>query len=226
MNKDFIHVKDFLNNQKNTSKLNKQTNKNHSTQSKIYTYIESGQYKGKKLLLPSLEKTRSTKSIVKSCVFNTIRQNLRNKIFIEAFGGSALMAAEALSNYALKSYAIELDKNAYKIAVQNSKIDNNLNVIQGDTFEILPQLVEKLTKENIPIFLYLDPPFDIRKGFEKIYEKIYSLLTMLNRNNLEKIIFEHHSKIELSQNIEEFQKNKSKKFGLTTLSFYQNTLKN
>ncbi|MBZ7942084.1 RsmD family RNA methyltransferase [Campylobacter molothri] len=222
MSEDFIHVKDFLKEYQKISNLKNKTNKT----TKIYTFIESGQYKGKKLLLPSLEKTRSTKSIVKACVFNVIRQNLRNKIFIEAFGGSALMAAEALSNFALKSYAIELDKNAYKIAVQNSNIDQNLNVVQGDTFEILPQLIEKLTQENIPIFLYLDPPFDIRKGFEKIYENIENLLKNLNRKNIEKIIFEHHSKIELPQNIEEFQKNKSKKFGLTSLSFYENTLQN
>ncbi|MBZ7964895.1 RsmD family RNA methyltransferase [Campylobacter sp. 2457A] len=220
MSEDFIRVKDFL---KEYQKISDSKNKKNQTV-KIYTFIESGQYKGKRLLLPSLEKTRSTKSIVKACVFNVIRQNLRNKIFIEAFGGSALMAAEALSNFALKSYAIELDKNAYKIAIQNSKIDQNLNVIQGNTFEILPQLIEKLTQENIPIFLYLDPPFDIRKGFEKIYEDIENLLKNLNRKNIEKIIFEHHSKIELPQNIEEFQKNKSKKFGLTTLSFYENTL--
>ncbi|MFB1646683.1 RsmD family RNA methyltransferase [Campylobacter molothri] len=222
MSENFIHVKDFLKEYQKISNLKNKTNKT----TKIYTFIESGQYKGKKLLLPSLEKTRSTKSIVKACVFNVIRQNLRNKIFIEAFGGSALMAAEALSNFALKSYAIELDKNAYKIAVQNSKIDQNLNVVQGDTFEILPQLIEKLTQENIPIFLYLDPPFDIRKGFEKIYENIENLLKNLNRKNIEKIIFEHHSKIELPQNIEEFQKNKSKKFGLTSLSFYENTPQN
>ncbi|MGH2328167.1 RsmD family RNA methyltransferase [Campylobacter taeniopygiae] len=222
MNEDFIRVKDFL---KEYQKISDSKNKKNQT-IKIYTFIESGQYKGKKLLLPSLEKTRSTKSIVKACVFNVIRQNLRNKIFIEAFGGSALMAAEALSNFALKSYAIELDKNAYKIAVQNSKIDQNLNVIQGNTFEILPQLIEKLTQENIPIFLYLDPPFDIRKGFEKIYKDVENLLKNLSRKNIEKVIFEHHSKIELPQNIEEFQKNKSKKFGLTTLSFYDNTLKN
>ncbi|MBK2001283.1 23S rRNA (adenine(2030)-N(6))-methyltransferase RlmJ [Campylobacter sp. 2018MI35] len=222
MSEDFIHVKDFLKEYQKISNLKNKTNKT----TKIYTFIESGQYKGKKLLLPSLEKTRSTKSIVKACVFNVIRQNLRNKIFIEAFGGSALMAAEALSNFALKSYAIEFDKNAYKIAVQNSKIDQNLNVVQGDTFEILPQLIEKLTQENIPIFLYLDPPFDIRKGFEKIYENIENLLKNLNRKNIEKIIFEHHSKIELPQNIEEFQKNKSKKFGLTSLSFYENTPQN
>lgn len=129
MNDEFISVKDFFNhNEKRKKILQKQEIKplkektKKTKETKLYTNIESGKYKGKKLLLPSLTTTRSTKSIVKSCVFNVIREDLRSKIFIEAFGGSALMAAEALSNHALKAYAIELDAKAYKIALENAKI--------------------------------------------------------------------------------------------------------
>ncbi|HBD8853505.1 TPA: 23S rRNA (adenine(2030)-N(6))-methyltransferase RlmJ, partial [Campylobacter jejuni] len=181
MNDEFISVKDFFNhNEKRKKFLQKQEIKppkektKKTKETKLYTNIESGKYKGKKLLLPSLTTTRSTKSIVKSCVFNVIREDLRSKIFIEAFGGSALIAAEALSNYALKAYAIELDIKAYKIALENAKnIDPNLEVIHANTFEILPKLIENSKNE---IILYLDPPFDIREGFSDIYEKIYHFL--------------------------------------------------
>lgn len=79
------------------------------------------------------------------------------------------MAAEALSNHALKAYAIELDAKAYKIALENAKnIDPNLEVIHANTFEILPKLIENSKNE---IILYLDPPFDTREGFSDIYEK-------------------------------------------------------
>lgn len=179
-------------------------------------------YKGKKLLLPSLQTTRSTKSIVKKCVFNVLRSDLRNKIFIEAFGGSALMAAEALSNYALKAYAIELDLNAYKIALENAKnIDTNLKVIHANTFEILPKLIEG-SKEDV--ILYLDPPFDIREGFSGIYEKIYNFLEKLKLDALFCIVLEHNSKIKTPENIANFTKTKEKKFGSTSLSFYQKNI--
>ncbi|EFN2939026.1 16S rRNA (guanine(966)-N(2))-methyltransferase RsmD, partial [Campylobacter coli] len=157
MNNEFISVKDFLQGKKNihfndSTQPNKKE-KTKKTLPKLYTSIESGIYKGKKLLLPSLQTTRSTKSIVKKCVFDVLRSDLRNKIFIEAFGGSALMAAEALSNYALKAYAIELDSNAYKIALENAKnIDTNLKVIHANTFEILPKLIED-SKEDIILYL-------------------------------------------------------------------------
>lgn len=228
MNEEFISVKDFFNkndkkekflkNQNlNSKNIKEKTQKNKKT--KLYTHIESGKYKGKKLLLPSLETTRSTKSIVKACVFNVLRQNLRDKIFIEAFGGSASMAAEALSNDALKAYAIELDKNAYKIALENAKnIDENLEIIHANTFEFLPKLIENSKNE---IILYLDPPFDIREGFDRIYEKIYHLLENLKLNNLFCIVLEHNSTIKTPINIQNFTKNKEKKFGSTSLSFYK-----
>ncbi|EIF7499827.1 RsmD family RNA methyltransferase [Campylobacter jejuni] len=216
MNDEFISVKDFFNhNEKRKKFLQKQEIKppkektKKTKETKLYTNIESGKYKGKKLLLPSLTTTRSTKSIVKSCVFNVIREDLRSKIFIEAFGGSALIAAEALSNYALK---------AYKIALENAKnIDPNLEVIHANTFEILPKLIENSKNE---IILYLDPPFDIREGFSDIYEKIYHFLENLDLKTLNLIIFEHHSTIKTPEKIQNFQKVKEKKFGSTSLSFY------
>lgn len=225
MNDEFISVKDFFNhNEKRKKFLQKQEINppkekiKKVKETKLYTNIESGKYKGKKLLLPSLTITRSTKSIVKSCVFNVIREDLRDKIFIEAFGGSALMAAEALSNYALKAYAIEIDAKAYKIALENAKnIDPNLEVIHANTFEILPKFIENSKNE---IILYLDPPFDIREGFSDIYEKIYHFLENLDLKTLNLIIFEHHSTIKTPEKIQNFQKIKEKKFGSTSLSFY------
>ena len=84
--------------------------------------IESGKFKGKRLLLPSLTTTRSTKSRVRACVFNTIRAELKDKVFIEVFGGSGAMAFEALSNDALGVVIIEKDEKAYKIACENARM--------------------------------------------------------------------------------------------------------
>ena len=210
MKNEFPSVSEFLKTYKSPKKTQKEK--------KLFTSIESGKYNGKKLLLPNLSITRSTKSIVKACVFNVIRQDLRDKIFIEVFGGSALMALEALSNFALKAYAIELDFKAYKTALQNAKIDENLEVINADSFEFLPKLLKNLNQELI---LYLDPPFDIRQGFDEIYEKVYKLLLNLKLEFVKIIIIEHNSKANMPTNIQNFIKTKVKKFGSTSLSFYE-----
>ncbi|EAK9999192.1 RsmD family RNA methyltransferase [Campylobacter lari] len=210
---EYQSVKDFLKNYKE----DKKTNSKKQTQ-KIYTTIESGIYKGKKILLPSLDTTRSTKSIVKSCVFNVLRFSLQDKVFIEAFGGSALMALEARSNGCLKSYAIEKDKKAYEIALKNtSNIDQNTICFNDDTFKKTPQIIQN-SKEDI--ILYLDPPFDIREGFFDIYEKTLKLIENIKNSNVKIIIIEHHSTFKTPAKIQNYEKTKEKKFGSTTLSFY------
>ena len=70
-------------------------------------------------------------------------------------------------------------------------------------------------------FYILTPPFDVRQGFEGIYNKIFHFLTRLDLSLVERIIFEHQSKAKTPENIANFTRVKLKKFGATSLSFYE-----
>lgn len=111
----------------------------------LFTQISSGIYRGKKLALPALSSTRSTKSIVKGSFFDTWRAELRGAAFIECFGGSGAMALEALSNGAKNVYAIEKDVAAHKIMRKNFELFGlDANAILGDCFERLPEIFHEL----------------------------------------------------------------------------------
>ncbi len=111
----------------------------------LFTQISSGIYRGKKLALPALSSTRSTKSIVKGSFFDTWRAELRGAAFIECFGGSGAMALEALSNGAKNVYAIEKDAAAHKIMQKNFELFGlGANAILGDCFERLPEILHDL----------------------------------------------------------------------------------
>ncbi|WP_236842888.1 16S rRNA (guanine(966)-N(2))-methyltransferase RsmD [Campylobacter lanienae] len=183
----------------------------------LFTTISSGKYKGKKLNLPSLSTTRSTKSIVKESVFNSLQNDIYNSVFIELFGGSGLMAATAVSNHAQKAYAIELDRAAFNILKSNFATlnDEALIAINGDTFELTPKIVSENIEQNT--ILYIDPPFDIRDGFDGIYTKIYKMLSKMDLNIA---IIEHISAHTTPQTIGKLNLYKSRKFGNTTLSYY------
>ncbi|MDD5786606.1 16S rRNA (guanine(966)-N(2))-methyltransferase RsmD [Campylobacter lanienae] len=183
----------------------------------LFTTISSGKYKGKKLNLPSLSTTRSTKSIVKESVFNSLQNDIYNSVFIELFGGSGLMAATAVSNHAQKAYAIELDRAAFNILKSNFTTlnDEALIAINGDTFELTPKIVSENIEQNT--ILYIDPPFDIRDGFDGIYTKIYKMLSKIDVNIA---IIEHISAHTTPQTIGKLNLYKSRKFGNTTLSYY------
>lgn len=185
----------------------------------IYTHVIGGIYKGKKLELPSLKTTRSTKSILKESLFNSIAQDVIDKEFVEVFGGSGSVMIEAVSRGAKSGYAIELDKGAYKILVKNCKsVDfDKFECIHGDSFLELKTLVSGIGNDMI---LYFDPPFMYRENMEKIYEKCYKLLEEIDIKNLHLAIFEHVSTFNLPKRIGKLELIKSKKFGKSTLSYF------
>ncbi len=236
--------------------------------SKIFATIGSGFFKGKRLELPSLGTTRSTKSILKGSFFDIFRFDLQGAIFIECFGGSGSMAAEALSNGAKIAIAIENDRNAFKILRENFDCLNadlqkkfnqqnksELHAINGDTFEILEQILEEIyakfdekinntarknlafnsasmlasnltqnpsQKPDLPrTFLYIDPPFHIREGQEKIYEKTLNLIKITEKFEIDFIAIEHISSVKFDEISSNFERKKCKKFGLSTLSIFQ-----
>lgn len=186
---------------------------------RLFTQIQSGKFKGKKLFLPQLDTTRSTKNRVKACVFNVLRSELKDKIFIEVFGGSGAMAFEALSNGALECFILEKDAKAYEIALKNATLlkADKVKIHQGDSFELLPNLLKDLCQK--PVIAYFDPPFHLRAGFEDIYEKVFTLIASLQNANLS-LIIEHSSKISPPLQMGIFCRSKFKPFGKTSLSFY------
>lgn len=202
------------------SKSEKNNGKKERKQ-QLFTVITSGKFKGKKLALPSLKTTRSTKSIVRQSFFNTVRYELSGSCFVEGFGGSALMACEAASNGASRVIAIEIDKQAFKQALKNcaSLGDSAPEMVLGDSFKLLPEIVEN---ESRAIMLYLDPPFEIRDGFNDVHERLFGLVARLcESKSLKLVCFEHATSAKMPEALGSLKLVKSKKFGATTLSYYR-----
>jgi len=186
----------------------------------IFSSISAGKYRGKKLKLPSLQSTRSTKSILKESYFNTVQFDIIDEIFIEVFGGSGSMGLEALSRGAKHSYFIEKDRIAYEILKQNCDFIDRQNSIckRSDSFEYFPTLVDILTSKA---FFYFDPPFCIREGMDNIYEKVYALISNIPKEKTNLITIEYMSSYKLPLQIGKYTLGKTKKFGKSSLSYYK-----
>ncbi len=188
--------------------------------SELYTTINSGKYKGKKLLLPSLSTTRSTKSIIKESFFNTIQFDIVDKNFVEAFAGSGSVGLEAFSRGAKKIYFLEKDYKAYKILLQNIKSlgCDSCVAYNVDTFVEFSKLLKEIYDKT---YFYFDPPFEIRDGMDEIYQEVYRLIKLIPADICELIAIEHMSGLKVPDDIGIYQKTKSKKFGKTTISYYK-----
>ncbi len=186
------------------------------------TRIIAGKYKGKSLLLPSLEVTRSSKSRLKESFFNVLQFDIIDKIFIECFAGSGSIGLEALSRGAKCSYFVEMNKNSYNILVKNCKnIDmNSCQTIQGDTFIQSPNIINSLKNSSDDLIIYIDPPFDFRDGMEDIYHKSFEMVENIKNENIFMVVFEHISTLDMPKNLGLFKLKKTKKFGKSSLSYY------
>ena len=185
--------------------------------------IISGKFKGKTLKLPSKTTTRSSKTIVLESFFNTIQFEIIDARFVEVFSGSGSIGLEALSRGAKEIIFMEKDKEAIKVLKENiSKTDASAcEVYSGNSFENIKSVVSKLKKQNKDAYFYIDPPFSVREGMEDIYDKTMDLIASLPSELVKLIIIEHMTGLEIPDTLGSFNKKKSKKFGNTTLTYFE-----
>ena len=188
----------------------------------IHTHIIGGKYRGKKILLPSKNVTRSSKARLRESLFNTLQFEIVEKNFVEMFGGSGSVGLEAISRGAKHAWFIELDRNSFEILSANCRsIDpSRCDVVLGDAFETLPRILDTLKRRGEKTYIYIDPPFSIREGHGDIYDKVVASIENIDADTVEMIIVEHMTKFDFPVRIGPFEKVKEKKFGKSTLSYY------
>ena len=193
----------------------------------ITTQIIAGIHKGRSLELPSLEVTRSSKSILKESFFNTIQFDIMDAQLVEMFGGSGSIGLEAVSRGAKKVYFFEKNKKSFDVLQRNiNAIDSSkCEAYLGDVFENFPNFLKGVDLDSEKFFFYVDPPFSIREGMEDIYDKMIHLLESIPTQIIELLIIEHMTGLELPDSIGDLVLKKSKKFGKTSLSYYQDPKK-
>lgn len=187
------------------------------------TKIIAGKYRGKQLDLPSLDVTRSSKSRLKESFFNVLQFDIIDATFIEAFAGSGSIGLEAVSRDAKDAFFIEKDKASYNVLIKNCKaVDmSKCNTNMGDTFEVLPKLLESLKNRTNELIVYIDPPFDFRDGMLNIYDQSFEMVSKIENDNISLICFEHVTTLEMPRSLGKFELTKTKKFGKSTLTYYK-----
>ncbi|MCF6340246.1 MAG: 16S rRNA (guanine(966)-N(2))-methyltransferase RsmD [Sulfurimonas sp.] len=185
--------------------------------------IISGKFKNKILKLPSKNTTRTSKSIVLESFFNTLQFDIVDASFVELFSGSGSIGLEALSRGAKNIMFMEKNAEALKILKANiEQTDPNAcEVFAGDSFVNIKSVIKVLDKNDESAYFYVDPPFNIREGMENIYNKTIQMIAFLPKERVKLIIIEHMSSLKLEDKIGPYNIKKSKKFGNTTLTYYQ-----
>ncbi len=195
----------------------------HKDKIKIFTTsIIGGDFKGKKIEIPDISTTRSSKGILKESFFNTIQFEIIDKNFVEVFAGSGSVGLEAVSRGAAGSYFMEYNKTAFRCLESNIKNTDpsRCTTFYGDSFENFDNVYEIVKKTGIKTYFYFDPPFSTRDGMDDVYDKTISLIENIKPEICEMVTVEHMTNLDMPKNIGELELVKRKKFGRSTMSYY------
>jgi 16S rRNA (guanine(966)-N(2))-methyltransferase RsmD len=190
---------------------------------KLYrSAVIGGALKGKYIDIPALSTTRSSKSILRESLFNTLQYDIVGRYFVEVFAGSGSIAIEAVSRGAAKAWCIEKNPDVYEVLSRNVRrlADGKIVTLRGDSFELLPGILKELENCEEKAYFYFDPPFSIRENMEDIYDRTIAAIGSIEARISQAVIVEHMSRIELPQKIGAFTLEKKKRFGKSSLSYY------
>ncbi len=191
---------------------------------KIFTTtIIGGDFKGKKIEIPDISTTRSSKGILKESFFNTIQFEIIDKNFVEVFAGSGSVGLEALSRGAAACFFMEYNKTAFKCLELNIKNTDpsRCTTFYGDSFENFANVYNIVKKSGKKTYFYFDPPFSTRDGMDDIYDKTIALIESIDADVCEMVVVEHMTNLDMPENIGSLVFAKRKKFGRSTMSYYK-----
>ena len=181
--------------------------------------IISGNFKGKKILLPKDKLTRPLKDLTKESIFNILKHSkllnieLENSNILDLFSGVGSFGLECLSRGAknvtfLESYTDVL--SILKKNINNLNQQNQTKVIEKDIFA---ENTLKLLNDKFDI-IFMDPPYK-----EKKLPYLLNAVTELELLNTGGIIIIHRHKKEEDDLPKKFNLILEKNYGISKIIF-------
>ncbi len=137
----------------------------------ISAKINSGEYRGRPLILPPQTTTRAVSAKVRASIFNKLEVKSRNVLDLYAGGGT--LGFEALSHGADKVTFVDMSDLAVKALKQNAKsldVESRINIKKMEAKKFMKDLGLKYD------IIFLDPPY---KDFNNALVKSASYLLQL-----------------------------------------------
>lgn len=177
--------------------------------------VLTGKLKGRLLKTPK-PGLRPTQDKTRKAIFDILGEVIVGSQFLDLFAGSGAVGIEALSCGAGMVWFVENDREAISTLSDNLsglKI-SNYEVIPKDAFSVIEQLAQQKRKFDI---IFLDPPY-----YQDLAKK--SLLSLaacdiLSPSGL--VIIQHFKKDIIPEKTDSLELIKQKKYGDTSVSFYQ-----
>ncbi len=176
--------------------------------------IIGGKKGGLKIFIKKKLRLRPTTDKCKEGLFNILsnRYDFEKLNILDLFSGTGNISYEFSSRGVNSVTAIELNKNSIDYINEFNKKNNfGIKIIKTDVFKFLKRC------DKLFDLIFADPPYNF------VSTQYYKLISLVFKNNLINndglLVIEHSSTIELNESDYYI---KSRKYGSSTLSFYEN----
>jgi 16S rRNA (guanine(966)-N(2))-methyltransferase RsmD len=146
--------------------------------------ILSGYLKNKSIKTP--KNIRPCTSVIKQAIFNILKEQVENSIFLDLFAGSGSLGIEAISLGANLSFFVDSSRESIKYIKKNItllEIEKKAKVILSDALLFL-----KKTNLKFDI-ITIDPPFILYKENQNLIDEILKTISSRDLLNKDGIIF-------------------------------------
>ena len=179
--------------------------------------IIAGKARGRKLIPPATMETRPTLDRVKEAMFSMIQGYIPEAIVVDVFAGTGSLGLEAASRGAKEVYLVDKSPVTFPLLkenVDNLKFNDFCTPLNMDSYDALRKLASMQKKFDI---IFIDPPYCKEMIPEAI--KLVKENDMLKQDGI--IVTKIDTVEEIYQGFDEIKLTRSKKYGNTTVCFYQ-----
>jgi 16S rRNA (guanine(966)-N(2))-methyltransferase RsmD len=188
--------------------------------------IIAGKYRSRLLKSLKGDALRPTSDRLRETLFNILAPSLAGSRFLDVFAGTGAVGIEALSRGAVEAIFIEKHAPAAKLIRRNLDtlgITTGATILTSDALTGLERLAARQTAAASLIdFVFLDPPYAAHEDYSHTLEFLASdSASFLSPDAL--IIFEHHHKFSLPENVGRLKRTRLLKQGDAALSFFRSS---
>lgn len=158
--------------------------------------------------------SRPTSAKIRAAIFDHLGSNFSNGTMLDVFAGTGAMSFEALSRGFDKSVLLEKDRRAMEIIktnVSNLKLNDNVELIQGDSYHALSKITERFD------LVFIDPPYKYEK-IEEILQQVISLELLEEKGYC---IIETDHRYALKSEYGSLIRYREKEYGNTKIHYFQ-----
>lgn len=176
--------------------------------------IVSGKFGSRKLISVQGQNTRPTSDKVKGAIFSSLGNSFTQGRMLDCYSGTGNIALEAISRGMEQAVCVDIHKKAIQVIltnVKNLQVQDQVQVIQGNIFSVLPQLKEPFD------LVYIDPPYQKEEN-EKLLHALEEYQLVCDEGI---VVVESLAEQTWPQQVKTLIKYKEKEYRGTRITYYK-----